>query len=333
MEESIYSNWRSMIHPHRVERSSKSTHDYGKYVIRPLERGFGTTLGNAMRRTLLSSLQGAAITHVMIKGADEGVEFLPGVVESVTDILLNMKGLRVKLLNGFSGEGKLNIKGKNGKIRVVTRSDMDMSDGCVVLNPDHPIVTVTGTGTFEADVRIQLGRGYISAATNQEDAPKGFTGVDAAYSPIERVRYNVTNARVGHRTDYDRLTLEVWTDGSIVPEDALGFASNLLREQVQLFIHFDEEDEPEPQVIVDESPEWPPVLYQRLDTIELTVRSQNCLQNAGIDHIWELVQRTEGEMLKTRNFGRKSLNELKDVLAELGLTFGMRLEGFKPPEE
>lgn len=333
MEESIYSNWRSMIHPNRVERRVQSTDTYGKYVIRPLERGFGTTLGNAMRRTLLSSLQGSAITHVKIKGAGKDVEFLPGVIESITDILLNLKGLRVKLTDGTNAEGKISIKGKKNKIHVVTGADLSVSKGCIVLNPDHPIATVTGTGAFEAEVRIQLGRGYQSAQTNQESAPKGYIGVDSAFSPIERVRYNVQNARVGRRTDYDRLTLEVWTDGSIVPEDSLGFAANLLREQVQLFIHFDEEDEPEPEIEVDDSPEWPPVLYQRLDTIELTVRSQNCLQNAGIEHIWELVQRTEGEMLKTRNFGRKSLNELKDVLAELGLTFGMRLEGFKPPEE
>jgi DNA-directed RNA polymerase subunit alpha len=330
MEEAIYSNWRSLQRPDRIVRSNKSDNMYGKYTIRPLERGFGTTLGNALRRTMLSSLQGTAITHIKIDGVTKDVSYLPGIIESVTDLELNLKGLRLKMTTGQTGSASLHVSAPAGGGTVIaTGGDLTTDGSFEILNPDHSIATVSAGASLKIDIVARLGRGYDSATDVGDGPDKKFVAIDAAYSPIERVRYAVTNARVGKRTDYDKLVMEIWTDGSVVPEDALGYAAQLLREQTQVFINFDEADEPEPEVIVDETPEWPPVLYQRVDSLELTVRSQNCLQNAGVEYVYQLVQKTEGEMLKTRNFGRKSLNELKEILTELELSFGMRLEGFK----
>lgn len=329
MEEHVYSNWRSLIKPKRVERDAKSSATYGKFVIRPLERGFGTTIGNSLRRILLSSLQGAAITSVKIDGVLHEFSFIPGIVEDVTDIVLNMKGILLKTTSSEPITGRIQRKGEAGKTVVVRAGEMTFDANCEVLNPDHPIATLTEEGEFSAEVKVKMGKGYVPATQNKEEEdPIGTIPVDAIFLPIKRVRYTVNNARVGNRTDYDRLTLEVWTDGSVMPEDAVAFAAKILKEQLQIFINFAEDEEPEVEEEDEEEQEFNDNLFKRVDELELSVRSQNCLQNAGIEYIYQLVERSEAEMLKTKNFGRKSLNEIKEILADLELSLGMKLHNF-----
>ena len=329
MEETVYSNWRSLIKPKRVERDNKSTNRYGKFVIRPLERGFGTTLGNSLRRILLSSLQGAAITSVRIEGVLHEFSFIPGIVEDVTDIVLNIKGVLLRTSAREMVRGRIQKKGEPGKTVVVRAGDMTFDAECEVLNAEHALATLTEEGEFDCEVTVQMGKGYVPAAQNKaEDMPLDTMPVDAIFSPIQRVRYTVTNARVGQRTDYDKLALEVWTDGSVVPEDAVAYSAKILKEQLQIFINFAEEEEPEPEESEPEEQEYNEALFKRVDELELSVRSQNCLQNAGIEYIYQLVEKTEAEMLKTKNFGRKSLNEIKEILSDLGLSLGMKLHNF-----
>jgi len=329
LEEIVYSNWRSLIKPKRVERDSKSNQTYGKFVIRPLERGMGTTIGNSLRRLLLSSLQGTAITSVRLDGVLHEFAFIPGIIEDVTDIVLNIKGILLKLDSTGPVNGRLIRKGEPGKTVVVRAGDLTFDAACRVLNPDHPIATLTEEGDFAADVTVHTGKGYVPASQNKsEEHPIGTIPVDSIFSPIKRVRYTVTNARVGQRTDYDKLTMEIWTDGSVVPEDALAFSAKILKEQLQIFINFAEAAEPEVEEEEAEEQEFNDALFKRVDELELSVRSQNCLQNAGIEYIYQLVEKTEAEMLKTKNFGRKSLNEIKEILADLSLSLGMKLHNF-----
>jgi DNA-directed RNA polymerase subunit alpha len=329
MEENVYSNWRALIRPRRVERDAKSTQTYGKFVIRPLERGFGTTIGNSLRRILLSSLQGAAITSVRIEGVLHEFSFIPGIVEDVTDIVLNIKGVLLRTSSMEPVKGSIKATGRPGETVVVKASDFTFDADCEVLNPDHPIATLTEEGSFEAEVIVEMGKGYVPASQNKrEDQPLGTIPVDAIFSPIQRVRYTVTNARVGQRTDYDKLTVEVWTDGAVIPEDALAYSAKILKEQLQIFINFAEEDEPELEDVEEEEQEFPESLFKRVDELELSVRSQNCLQNAGIEYIYQLVEKSEAEMLKTKNFGRKSLNEIKEILDDMQLSLGMKLHNF-----
>ncbi|MBX2801400.1 MAG: DNA-directed RNA polymerase subunit alpha [Myxococcales bacterium] len=329
MDQAVYTNWRSLIKPKRVERDNKSNARYGKFVIRPLERGFGTTIGNSLRRILLSSLQGAAITSVRIEGVLHEFSFIPGIVEDVTDIVLNIKGVLLRTSSSEVVRGHIRRKGEPGQTVVVRASDFTFDAECEVLNPEHPIATLTEEGEFECDVTVQMGKGYVPAAQNKsEDHPIGTIPVDAIFSPIQRVRYTVTNARVGQRTDYDKLTMEIWTDGSVVPEDALAYAAKIQKEQLQIFINFAEDAEPEEEEEEESEQEFNENLFKRVDELELSVRSQNCLQNAGIEYIYQLVEKTEAEMLKTKNFGRKSLNEIKEILSDLGLSLGMKLHNF-----
>jgi len=329
MEETVYANWRALIKPRRVERDSKSSRTYGKFVIRPLERGFGTTIGNSLRRILLSSLQGAAVTSVKIEGVAHEFSFIPGIVEDVTDIVLNIKGVLLKMHSTEVVHGTISRRGEPGTTVVVTAGDIRFDADVEVLNPGHPIATLTEEGRFDAELSVQMGKGYVPASQNKApDQPIGTIPVDAIFSPIKRVRYTVTNARVGQRTDYDKLTLEIWTDGSVVPEDALAYSAKILKEQLQIFINFAEEEEPEVEEPEAEEQEFNEALFKRVDELELSVRSQNCLQNAGIEYIWQLVEKTEAEMLKTKNFGRKSLNEIKEILGELNLSLGMKLHNF-----
>lgn len=329
MEDSVFANWRSLQRPRAVERDAKSTSSYGKFVVRPLERGFGTTLGNALRRTLLSSLQGASITTVKIEGVLHEFSFLPGVVEDVTDIILNIKGVLLRTSSAEVVHGRIERKAAAGETLVVRAGDMSFDADCEVLNPEHAIATLTEEGSFSAEFTVEMGKGYRPVSeTPREGMPLGTIPVDAIFSPIRRVRYMVTNARVGQRTDYDRLTLEVWTDGSVAPEDAVAYAAKILKEQLQIFINFTEVDEPEVEEERVEEQEFNEHLFKRVDELELSVRSQNCLQNAGIEYIWQLVEKTEAEMLKTKNFGRKSLNEIKEILGDLGLSLGMKLHNF-----
>ncbi len=329
MEETIYSNWRTLIKPRRVERDGKSTERYGKFVIRPLERGFGTTLGNSLRRILLSSLQGASITSVRIEGVLHEFSFIPGIVEDVTDIILNFKGVLIRASTRETVHGRIHRKGEPNATVVVRAGDMTFDADCEVLNPEHPLATLTEEGEFDCEVTVEMGKGYVPAAQNKsEEQPIDTIPVDAIFSPIQRVRYTVTNARVGQRTDYDKLTMEIWTDGSVVPEDAMAFSAKILKEQLQIFINFAEEEEPEPEEVEEAEQEFNEALFKRVDELELSVRSQNCLQNAGIEYIYQLVEKTEAEMLKTKNFGRKSLNEIKEILSDLGLSLGMKLHNF-----
>jgi DNA-directed RNA polymerase subunit alpha len=329
LEDSVYGNWRNLIRPKRVERDSKSSRTYGRFVVRPLERGFGWTIGNSLRRILLSSLQGASVTSVRIEGVLHEFSSIPGVVEDVTDIILNIKGILLKTNATEPLRARVRKSGEKGGAVVVRASDLTFDAACEVLNPNHPIATLTEDGKFEAELTIQMGKGYVLASQNKRaDDVIGTIPVDAVFSPIKKVKYTVTNARVGQRTDYDRLQLEVWTDGSVVPEDAVAFSAKILKEQLQIFINFAEEAEPEVEEEASQEQEFNENLFKRVDELELSVRSQNCLQNAGIEYIYQLVEKTEAEMLKTKNFGRKSLNEIKDTLKDFDLTLGMKLHNF-----
>jgi DNA-directed RNA polymerase subunit alpha len=328
MQDVVANNWRALIKPRRLERDSKSTETFGKFVIRPLERGFGITIGNAIRRILLSSLQGAAITTVKIEGVLHEFSAIPGVVEDVTDIVLNLKGVRIRMNSSEPIKARIDREGVAGTTVMVTAGDIHFEGDATVLNPNHPIATLTEAGRLVAEMTIAMGKGYVPGTIEKgQEIPIGTIPVDALHSPIQKVRYTVTNARVGQRTDYDKLTIEVWTDGSVVPEDALAYSAKILKEQVQIFVNFTVEEEPQ-QAEEAMAEEWPEALFKRVDELELSVRSANCLQNAGIEYIWQLVEKSEAEMLKTKNFGRKSLNEIKDILAELGLHLNMKLHNF-----
>ena len=330
-EELMYANWQHMIKPEKIQVSSNPS--YGKFVCEPLERGYGITIGNSLRRIILSSLYGAAITSVKFDGVMHEFSVIPGVLEDVSEIILNLKEVRLKIADPEPKAVRIEAS-KGGE---VTAGDIISDDGkCEVLNPKHYIAGLSGKGKLNMSMIVKFGRGYSLAESNKdEEAPAGTIPIDAVYSPIKRVNYVVGNARVGQRTDYDKLTMEIWTDGSIMPEDALAFAAKILKEQMATFINFDEAIEPQPEeeAIDKEKPRFNENLYRSVEELELSVRSANCLKNADINKIWQLVSKTETEMLKTKNFGRKSLNEIKEVLSEMGLSLGLKLEGFTPPEE
>jgi DNA-directed RNA polymerase subunit alpha len=323
-------NWRDLLKPETLESDAKSlTPTYGKFVGEPFERGFGTTIGNALRRVLLSSLQGAAITALKIEGVLHEFATLPGVREDVTDIVLNLKEIRLKLLDGVVAHARIDAKGEG----VLRAGDIQGGPNVEVLNPDHPIATLSKEGKLQASLTIKLGRGYVPADRNKdEEAPVGTIPIDAIFSPVRKVNYTVTNARVGQRTDYDKLTVEVWTDGSVRPDDAVAYAARILQDQLSIFINFEETAEMQAEEEA-ATPSLNENLFRPVAELELSVRSANCLQNADIKFIGELVQRTEAEMLKTKNFGRKSLNEIKEILREMGLDFGMHIENFPQREE
>ncbi len=317
-------SWRSLIRPKRIDIDENThTRFYGEFTCQPLERGFGITLGNAIRRVLLSSIQGAAIVSVKIDGVLHEYSTISGVKEDVTDIILNLKGVRLKL--NQDGPRVVNIDASRDGI--VTAADI-ITDGTVeILNPDHYIATLSGGKKFKAELVVKTGKGYVPARSERAaDQPEGTINIDATFAPIKKVNYTVTHARVGQVADYDRLVIEVWTDGSVLPEDALAYAAKILKGQLDIFINFDEVDEEEQHEVVEEKESVNENLLRQVDDLELSVRSANCLKNAGINLIGELVQKTEAEMLKTKNFGRKSLNEIKEILAEMGLSFGMRLD-------
>jgi len=326
----MHRNWRDLIRPKNllIDRDSLSS-TYGKFVAEPLERGYGVTLGNGLRRLLLSSLQGAAITAAKIDGALHEFMALSDVTEDVTDIILNLKQVNLKIQSSSVDQKTVRVD-VQGPARV-TAKDIIRDDSVIVLNPDQHICTVAEGGSFKAELTIKRGRGYVPATQFREEGQSvGTIPMDATFSPIRKVNYNVTHARVGQQTDYDKLTLEVWTNGAIAPEDAVGIAAKILKEQAQIFINFSEEFEPElpePEVREERVNEN---LLKSVDELELSVRSANCLQNANIRYIGDLVQRTESEMLKTKNFGRKSLKEIKEILNEMGLSLGMKLDNWPP---
>jgi DNA-directed RNA polymerase subunit alpha len=277
----------------------------------------------------LSSLQGAAITSVRIKNVQHEFSSVVGVTEDVTDIILNLKGVKVRL----HGHDPRNVRIVQKGTGVVRAGDIITDSNVEILNPDHHIATCGDETDLEIDMTVAMGKGYVSAEKNRdESAPVGTIPIDAIFSPIAKVNYNVSNARVGQITDYDKLTLEVYTDGSVSPEDSIAYAAKILKEQLQIFITFDETDEPVPEEEDGEKQKINENLYRSVEELELSVRSANCLKNAQINLIGELVQKSEAEMLKTQNFGRKSLNEIKDILSEMGLSLGMKLENFPDPD-
>jgi DNA-directed RNA polymerase subunit alpha len=327
----MHKNWRDLIKPKKVQVEAETlTQTYGKFYAEPFERGFGTTLGNSLRRVLLSSLQGAAICSVRIKGVLHEFSAIPGVTEDATDIVLNLKGVRLKIHGTETRTIRIIHKGEG----ILKASSIITDPNVEILNPDHHIATCSSDANLEMEMIVKHGKGYIPADRNRDEkAPVGTIPIDSIFSPIQKVNFSVSNARVGQMTDYDKLTVELWTDGSIKPEDALAFAAKILKDQLSIFINFDEDaEEIEDFEVEEDKDRINENLYRSVDELELSVRSANCLKNAGIKLIGELVSRTEAEMLKTQNFGRKSLNEIKDVLADMGLTLGMNLEEFPDPE-
>ncbi|MEZ4450767.1 MAG: DNA-directed RNA polymerase subunit alpha [Nannocystaceae bacterium] len=327
-QNTIARNWRDLIRPKKLDvDTSVLTDVYGKFTCEPLERGYGITLGNSLRRVLLSSLQGSAITSVRIDGALHEFTTIPGVVEDVTDIILNVKAL---LLRMDDANVRTLIIDKQGEGEV-TAADIQAPTGVSVLRPDQHIATLSKGGRLRMEMTCAMGRGYATADQNKsENMPIGVIPIDSLFSPIQKVNYRVTNARVGHRTDYDRLILEVWTDGSVRPEDAVAYAAKILKEQLSIFINREEIEEAA-MPAQSEQDKLNEYLWRSVDELELSVRSANCLQNANIHYIGDLVQRTEGEMLKTKNFGRKSLKEIKEILATMGLSLGMKIDNWQGP--
>lgn len=327
----MYKNWRDLIKPKRLQMDQNSlSATYGKFIAEPLERGFGTTLGNSLRRVLLSSLQGAAITSVRVKGIQHEFSTIPGVTEDGTDIVLNLKGVLLKLHSSETRNIRIVQKGAG----IVRAGDIITDSHVEILNPDHYIATCGEDADLEMDLTVSIGKGYVPAERNRDErSPVGTIFIDAIFSPIKKINVTVTNARVGQITDYDKLIVEVTTDGSIRPDDALAFGAKILKEQLQIFINFDEEAEIiDEEVALEDTEKINDKLYRSVEELELSVRSANCLKNAQIHLIGELVQKSEADMLKTQNFGRKSLNEIKDILAEMGLFLGMKLDNFPDPE-
>jgi DNA-directed RNA polymerase subunit alpha len=323
-------SWKDLIRPKRLEVEKETlTPFYGKFTAEPFERGFGITIGNSLRRILLSSLQGAAITSVKIDGVLHEFSTIPGAKEDITEIVLNLKEVRLKLHT----EGPKTIRVKAEGPKVLKAGDILTGDAVEILNPDHYLATLSRDGKLSMEMVVKVGRGYVSAERNKEETqPIGTIPMDAIFSPIKKVNYTVTNARVGQITDYDKLTLEVWTDGSLNPEEALAHAAKILKDQLFIFITFEEEEEAEMSYSEDEEEKetFNENLLRSVDELELSVRSANCLKHANIKLIGDLVQKTEAEILATKNFGRKSLNEIKEILAEMGLSLGMKLDNWPP---
>ncbi len=324
----VQKSWKDLIRPKRLEAEKETlTPFYGKFTAEPFERGFGITIGNSLRRILLSSLQGAALTSVKIDGVLHEFSAIPGVKEDVTEIILNLKEVRLKLHT----EGPKTIRVKAEGPRVLKAGDILTDDAVEILNPDHTIATLSRDGKLSMEMVVKMGRSYIPAERNRdENQPVGTIPMDAIFSPIKKVNYTVTNARVGQITDYDKLTLELWTDGSLNPEEAVAHAAKILKDQLSIFVTF-EEGEEEEMTVQEHQGDMDKLnenLFRSVDELELSVRSANCLKHADIRLIGDLVQKTEAEILATKNFGRKSLNEIKEILSEMGLGLGMKLDNW-----
>ncbi|MBF0124410.1 MAG: DNA-directed RNA polymerase subunit alpha [Magnetococcales bacterium] len=326
----MYRNWTELIKPQRVELvGGVDVQRKATLVAEPLERGFGTTLGNALRRVMLSSLQGAAVTSIRIEGVLHEFSAIPGVLEDVTEIILNLKELALRMDGAGSKTIHLKVEGECD----VTASMIETGHGIEVLDPGHHIATLNKSGKLNMVMVVSSGKGYARAAVaSDEDAPRviGDIPIDASFSPVKKVSYRVENARVGQQTDYDRLIMEIETNGATAPEDALALAAKIIQDQLTPFVNFD--DVPMAHLRDEDTrKKWNPNLFRKVDELELSVRSANCLKNDEIVYIGDLVQKTESEMLRTPNFGRKSLNEIKELLEEMGLGLGLVLDGW-PPE-
>jgi DNA-directed RNA polymerase subunit alpha len=328
MQEQYFKFWRELIKPKGFEiEKDTQTSDYAKFIVKPLEKGFGVTLGNSLRRVLLSSMMGSAVTAVKFDGVLHEFSTIPDVLEDVSDIILNLKQIRFRQYTSETFSLTISKKGPG----VVTAADIQINDKIEILNPNQHIATLGSNAQFSADLVVSYGRGYVPVENRNDQLPVGYIGIDALHSPIRKVNYSVTNARVGQRTDYDALVLEVWTDGSLKPDESVSLASKILKEQLQIFLTFDESLEPSDEIKSMGNSSLNENLFRSVDDLELSVRSANCLKNANIRFIGELVVRSEAEMLKTKNFGRKSLNEIKEILIEMGLGLGMKIDGWPPP--
>jgi DNA-directed RNA polymerase subunit alpha len=316
--------WKGFQKPKRLEVDTETlTATYGKFYAQPFERGFGTTVGNALRRVLLSAIEGAAITAVKIEGVLHEFSSLPGVVEDVTDIILNLKQIPIKMHTPAEKIVTLDIERKGR----VTAADLQGDSSIEILDPSAPIATLSENAKLQMELRVNTGRGYVSADKNfDEDMGIGYIPIDSVHSPVRRVNYHVEAARIGQATDYDRLVLEVWTNGTVLPADAVGLAATLLRDHLTIFVNAEHETAFEGEGEGQLPENLAEYLNRSVDELELSVRSANCLKNAGIRTIRDLVQKSEKDMLETKNFGRKSLNEIKDILRPMGLSLGMELE-------
>lgn len=317
--------WKSLMMPKGIQiENPENIPNFARVIVEPLERGWGHTIGNSLRRILLSSLQGAAVTSVRIDGISHEYSTIEGVVEDVTDIILNIKQLRLKLMADHDTTLRLEVKGE-GEVKA---SDIEKNPDVVILNPDLHIATINPDAKLKLEMKVSDGRGYVPAEMNRkEDDPIGTIPIDAIFSPVTRVNYLVENTRVGQRTDLDKIIFEIWTDGSLSVEDAIGYAAKLLYDQLSVFINIEGEFEPIQEVVHDEKTEkLRQLLKMRVDELELSVRSNNCLRAANIHTLADLVKNQENDMLKYKNFGRKSLIELNQVLSNLGLTFGMDVD-------
>ncbi|MFQ5720044.1 MAG: DNA-directed RNA polymerase subunit alpha [Acidobacteriota bacterium] len=316
--------WKGFQRPKRLERDESTlSPTYGLFYAQPFERGFGTTVGNAMRRVLLSSIEGAAITAVRIEGVLHEFSSLPGVVEDTTDIILNLKQIPMKLHSDHPETIRISAKGPC----TVMAKDIEVNQNVEILDPDVHVVSLGDEGRLEMEMRVKTGRGYIPADRNfDDDLSIGYIPVDSSHSPVRKVNYSVDDARLGQTTDYDKLTMEVWTNGAVLPQDAVALAAKLLSNHMSIFINFEDSAEDSDDAFGGDEPPLHEALHRSVDELELSVRSYNCLKNASISTIAELVQRSEPEMLKTKNFGRKSLVEIKEILEEMGLHLGMTPE-------
>ena len=324
----IEKNWKELIKPAKLTvKHNNDQKSNASIVAEPIERGFGVTIGNALRRILLSSLQGSAITSMQVQGALHEFSSLPGVREDLTDMILNIKGIKVKMEEEGPKKTYLNVEGP----LTVKASHIEETSNITIMNPEHEICTLEEGNKLSIEFTVENGKGYVSAGVNYiEDKPIGLIPIDAIFSPILQVSYDVDNARVGQQTDFDKLILNVTTDGSVSPEDAVAFAARIMQDQMQNFINFEEPEEEESAPEVDDLP-FNRNLLRKVDELELSVRSANCLKNDNIVYIGDLVLRTEPEMLRTPNFGRKSLNEIREVLKVMDLELGMIIENW-PPE-
>ncbi len=320
-------NWAVLVKPEQIQRVS-STEDfmYGKFVCEPLERGYGTTIGNALRRVLLSSLQGAAFVSVKIAGVQHEFTTITGVLENITDVILNIKLVRLALDTDTPQKVSLHVQKKGP----VTAADIKVNQHVEVLNPEQHIATLTEDVDLEMEFEVRMGKGYVTADQHDGlDDEIGLIKLDASFSPIRKVSYTIEQARVGQMTNYDKLILELWTDGSVSPEEALAYSAKIIKEQISVFINFDEQSTNAVGIGGNEQGDLNENLFKSIDDLELSVRATNCLRSANIPTVGELVQKTENDMLKTKNFGKKSLDEIKEVLNEMGLDFGMKVDSFE----
>ena len=320
-------NWAKLVRPEQIVRDSDPNDTmYGKFEYEPLERGYGVTIGNALRRVLLASLQGAAFVAVKINGAQHEFTTLPDVLEDVTDVVLNLKQVRLAMSTDEPQRLTLSVNKKG----VVTAADIQGNQNVEILNPEQHIATLTEDTPLEMELEVRMGKGYVPADMHEGLSDEiGLIRLDASFSPLRKVSYTVEQARVGQMTNYDKLILEVWTDGSVSPEDAIAFAAKIIKEQISVFINFDERITGDNTTEGTDRSDLDDGLFKSIDELELSVRATNCLRSANISTVGELVQKTEAEMLKTKNFGKKSLVEIRQVLQEMGLDFGMKCEGFE----